>query len=117
MLAELRQYVEARCIPEPNSGCWLWLLSTGSHGYGNAVAPWAKNIGVPKRAVARDFSVNQALVQRIASGHVWKHISVELRPLTAEQLERVDALLASVLLQETTAIKVVDPVRLLKESA
>lgn len=21
-------------MPEPNSGCWLWLKSTGSHGYG-----------------------------------------------------------------------------------
>lgn len=32
-------YVEARCTPEPNSGCWLWLLSTGSHGYGQASGP------------------------------------------------------------------------------
>jgi hypothetical protein len=33
-VSELAAYVEARCIPEPNSGCWLWLLSLGSHGYG-----------------------------------------------------------------------------------
>lgn len=32
----LREYIEARCIPVPFSGCWFWLLSTGSHGYGNA---------------------------------------------------------------------------------
>src|SRR6185503_243782 len=30
------QYIEERSIPEPNSGCWLWLLSFGNHGYGNA---------------------------------------------------------------------------------
>jgi hypothetical protein len=29
-----QQYILDRSIPEPNSGCWLWLLSTGSHGYG-----------------------------------------------------------------------------------
>ncbi len=33
-MSDLAAYVEARCIPEPNSGCWLWLLSLGSHGYG-----------------------------------------------------------------------------------
>jgi hypothetical protein len=33
------EYIEARSIPEPNSGCWLWLLSTGSHGYGQCVDP------------------------------------------------------------------------------
>lgn len=30
---QLKTYIEERCLPEPNSGCWLWLLSTGSHGY------------------------------------------------------------------------------------
>jgi hypothetical protein len=30
----LASYVEARCIPEPNSGCWLWLLAIDSSGYG-----------------------------------------------------------------------------------
>jgi hypothetical protein len=35
----LASYVAARCIPEPNSGCWLWLLSTGSHGYGQGTSP------------------------------------------------------------------------------
>ncbi len=42
-ISDLRSYVEDRCIPEPNTGCWIWLLSLGSHGYGNATAPWAKN--------------------------------------------------------------------------
>lgn len=31
-----RGYIEERSIPEPMSGCWIWLLSTGSHGYGQA---------------------------------------------------------------------------------
>lgn len=26
--------LEDRCIPEPNSGCWLWLKSVESRGYG-----------------------------------------------------------------------------------
>ncbi len=29
----LQQYLESRSIPEPNSGCWLWLRSTRV-GYG-----------------------------------------------------------------------------------
>jgi hypothetical protein len=32
----LREYIESRSIPVPFAGCWLWLLSCGSHGYGNA---------------------------------------------------------------------------------
>jgi len=31
----LRQYIEARSIPIPFVGCWMWLLSCGNHGYGN----------------------------------------------------------------------------------
>ena len=27
-------YIEANSIPEPNSGCWLWLRHTSSEGYG-----------------------------------------------------------------------------------
>lgn len=32
----LRLYIEERSIPEPMSGCWIWLKSIGTHGYGNA---------------------------------------------------------------------------------
>jgi hypothetical protein len=33
----LRQYIEDRSIPIPEGkGCWLWLLSIGTHGYGQA---------------------------------------------------------------------------------
>lgn len=40
--APMRAYIEERSIPEPNTGCWLWMLSLGSHKYpqgfdGNAV--------------------------------------------------------------------------------
>lgn len=35
----MKAYVEARSIPVPFVGCWLWLLSFGSHGYGNAKLP------------------------------------------------------------------------------
>lgn len=31
---EMRRHIETNSIPEPNSGCWLWLLSCGNHGYG-----------------------------------------------------------------------------------
>lgn len=28
------QFIEDRCIPEPNSGCWIWLNGLSSDGYG-----------------------------------------------------------------------------------
>ena len=31
----LQNRIEANSIPEPNSGCWLWLLSCDHSGYGN----------------------------------------------------------------------------------
>lgn len=34
-----QKYIDQRCIPEPNTGCWLWLLSRSSNGYGNACDP------------------------------------------------------------------------------
>ena len=36
---DLRSYIEERSIPEPNTGCWIWLLSLGSHGYGQGTSP------------------------------------------------------------------------------
>lgn len=35
----LREYIERRSLPIPFAGCWLWLQSFGSHGYGNASTP------------------------------------------------------------------------------
>ena len=36
---KLQSYIEARSVIEPNSGCWLWLLSDGSHGYPQGSLP------------------------------------------------------------------------------
>jgi hypothetical protein len=36
---KLQKYIEARSVMEPNSGCWLWLLSDGSHGYPQGSMP------------------------------------------------------------------------------
>jgi hypothetical protein len=33
---QLIAYIEARQIPEPNSGCWLWLGPSANRGYGQA---------------------------------------------------------------------------------
>ena len=35
----LAAYVDDRVSIEPNSGCWLWLLSDGSHGYPQGSVP------------------------------------------------------------------------------
>lgn len=43
MSKELREYIEARSIPVPFVGCWMWLRSFGSHGYGSAHRPRGDN--------------------------------------------------------------------------
>lgn len=51
-----RDYIEARCIPEPNSGCWLWEGPPGTHDYGQAKGTTAHRVAyrafvgdIPKR--------------------------------------------------------------------
>jgi hypothetical protein len=34
--------IEAFSIPEPNTGCWLWLRAVDQHGYGTRVAGYSK---------------------------------------------------------------------------
>jgi hypothetical protein len=34
----LQEKFDSRYIPEPNSGCWLWLATLGNEGYGQIVA-------------------------------------------------------------------------------
>ena len=36
VIASAKGRIEALSIPEPNSGCWLWIGSTKANGYGNA---------------------------------------------------------------------------------
>jgi hypothetical protein len=35
VLMELAERIEAKSIPEPNTGCWLWTGALGSDGYGH----------------------------------------------------------------------------------
>jgi hypothetical protein len=61
----MRNYVEARSIPEPMSGCWIWLASLGSHGYGNACI-------ANKATVAHRFSY-EAFIGPIPAGMLIQH--------------------------------------------
>lgn len=38
-LDQQREYIIERTTPEPNTGCWLWLLCTNRDGYGLAFVP------------------------------------------------------------------------------
>lgn len=45
-LRRLREAFEAKYIPEPNSGCWLWTGALWLNGYGQLKIPRTrKNIG------------------------------------------------------------------------
>jgi hypothetical protein len=46
---QVQRYIEARALPEPNSGCWLWELSVGSHGYPQGFHPTRKRISLAHR--------------------------------------------------------------------
>ena len=35
----------SRCVPEPNTGCWLWLNRIGDQGYGHIDIDGRENIG------------------------------------------------------------------------
>ena len=51
-----REYIEERSIPIPvGRGCWLWLLSPGSHGYGQAWCPEKKNPTTAHRVAYKAF--------------------------------------------------------------
>ena len=36
MIIEAQQYIRERCEPIPWNGCWIWLISTDVHDYGQA---------------------------------------------------------------------------------
>ncbi len=31
---DLKEFILERCVPDPNSGCWLWIMSVDKCGYG-----------------------------------------------------------------------------------
>lgn len=35
-----RDYIASRSVPEPNSGCWLWLGTLNNWGYGRTQVKW-----------------------------------------------------------------------------
>jgi hypothetical protein len=45
----LRAYIEERSMPVPFSGCWLWIPSLTSAGYGNLTAPFPPGRDRPTR--------------------------------------------------------------------
>lgn len=50
------EYIFAKSIPEPNSGCWLWTGSVNGDGYGTAWRPlWAKKYQLSHRVAYKAF--------------------------------------------------------------
>lgn len=41
----LRERLEQSCVPEPNSGCWLWLSALSDKNYGQLYAPPRNMVG------------------------------------------------------------------------
>lgn len=73
----------SRCIPEPNSGCWLWTgMVHGSGGYGSM------SLGYRKRCRAHRFSY-EALVGPIPTGLVIDHLCRNVICVNPMHLEAV----------------------------
>jgi hypothetical protein len=81
----------AKCVPEPNSGCWLWIGADQGLGYGRIAVP-DRRAARPAHAVAYE-----ALVGPIAKGLEIDHLCrtpaccnpAHLEPVThAENLHR-----------------------------
>lgn len=84
---EGRAYVKARSTPNPDTGCWDWNLSIGSHGYGNAIAGPAVN-GKPQVTVAHRVAY-RAFVCDIPDKHQIDHRCLNRRCVNPDHLEAV----------------------------
>lgn len=48
-MTDLREYIRERSVPEPNTGCWIWLKTLSDQGY----ARTQSKDGVPHRQAHR----------------------------------------------------------------
>ncbi len=39
-----KEWFEKFCMPEPNTGCWIWLGHINKKGYGNVTSGWAHRV-------------------------------------------------------------------------
>ncbi len=89
MNKSLAAYIEARSIPEPNSGCWLWLLSLGSHGYGQCVDPEAKTERNPSGKTTAHRTSFRAYKGPIPAGYEVDHLCRNKCCVNPDHLEAV----------------------------
>lgn len=68
-------------VPEPTTGCWLWLLSTNSHGYGKI-----KHLGKSAGAYRLSYEL---LVGPIASGYEIDHLCRTRSCVNPDHMEAV----------------------------
>lgn len=64
---ELRQIIENNSVPEPNSGCWLWLGSVMTHGMGYG------RLGTGKRGARK---LAHRISYRVFNGDLPDHLDV-----------------------------------------
>lgn len=82
---DLRGRLLAQSIPEPNSGCWLWLGNLAKTGYGT-VGIGRRSLGAKRTAYAHRASY-EVFVKKIPAGLQIDHLC-HLEPVTAAENTR-----------------------------
>lgn len=81
MTSDAQRYILSRCREDNTSGCWLWVKSVGSHGYGNAC--------INGRAGTAHRYAFEAFKGNIPDGFEVDHLCKNRRCVNPEHLEAV----------------------------
>jgi len=85
---DLKDYLRSRSIPEPNTGCWLWLGVLNHHGYGMATL---QVDGLKRTFRAHRLSFEAFTGSKIPSGLGIDHLCRVRCCINPEHLEPVTA--------------------------
>ena len=58
-------------IPEPNSGCWLWLGCVDKDGYSKARSTTGHKLS---------FGVSKSVIHSVVAGKSWRYLLPEFKP-------------------------------------
>jgi hypothetical protein len=73
MILSLRERLERYTMPEPNSGCWIWIGGRTPFGHGRIARPRGPGQRAASRMVGAHVATYEVLVGPIPAGQVVRH--------------------------------------------